>query len=193
MTTAPLKSITIGDIAKGAGISRPSLYFYFDSKAQVFCALLARTGYHRTPGFLLCAADSEQPVAGQVQSIVRQTFRTWRENTVVLRRGFEAADDLDVARQWQRTASDLTGLLAQWIARCRATGLLTVTDETPLELAESLLWLIEKSCYRLFSRATTLSEQNRRAVVLVELGRRMLGDDPVPAGAATGDTERPTR
>jgi AcrR family transcriptional regulator len=37
---APLSQITIDDLATGAGISRSSFYFYFDSKHAVIAALL---------------------------------------------------------------------------------------------------------------------------------------------------------
>ncbi|WP_075740088.1 MULTISPECIES: TetR/AcrR family transcriptional regulator [Actinoalloteichus] len=179
LVNASLRSISIGDIAKGAGISRPSLYFYFDSKAQIFCALLARTRYHCPDDFPLLASVEASAITAEVRSIVDQTVRSWQENTVVLRRGFEAAEDLDVQRQWQQTMSGLIGFIAEWIDRRRSAGLLVTTEETSAELAESLIWLIEKSCYRLFaSRATTQAEQDRRAAVLAGVGLRILGETP---------------
>ncbi|ASO19616.1 AcrR family transcriptional regulator [Actinoalloteichus hoggarensis] len=179
LSNAPLRSISIGDIAKGAGISRPSLYFYFDSKAQIFCALLARTRYHCPDDFPLLAADHASQVAAEVRSIVDQTVRSWQENTVILRRGFEAAEDLDVQRQWQQRLTGLVDFLADWIDRRRSAGLLATTEETPAELAESLIWLFEKSCYRLFSsHSTTSVEQDRRAAVLAGVGMRILGEMP---------------
>lgn len=40
----PLSSITISDLAQGAGISRSSFYFYFESKDAVVLALAQRVG-----------------------------------------------------------------------------------------------------------------------------------------------------
>jgi TetR/AcrR family transcriptional regulator, ethionamide resistance regulator len=38
----PLEEISVADLAKGAGISRPSFYFYFSSKDEVLLVLLER-------------------------------------------------------------------------------------------------------------------------------------------------------
>jgi AcrR family transcriptional regulator len=38
----PLHEISVDDLARGAGISRPTLYFYFPSKDAVFMTLIER-------------------------------------------------------------------------------------------------------------------------------------------------------
>src|SRR6516165_6636836 len=38
----PLKDISVDDLARGAGISRPTFYFYFPSKESVALSLLDR-------------------------------------------------------------------------------------------------------------------------------------------------------
>ncbi|KAA9150738.1 TetR/AcrR family transcriptional regulator [Amycolatopsis acidicola] len=42
LETRPLREISIDDLARGAGISRPTFYFYFRSKDAVLLALLER-------------------------------------------------------------------------------------------------------------------------------------------------------
>ena len=42
LETRPLQEIAIDDLARGAGISRPSFYFYFSSKEAVLLSLLDR-------------------------------------------------------------------------------------------------------------------------------------------------------
>jgi AcrR family transcriptional regulator len=42
LSERPLREISVDDLAKGAGISRPTFYFYFPSKDAVFLTLLDR-------------------------------------------------------------------------------------------------------------------------------------------------------
>ncbi|MDV7267511.1 TetR/AcrR family transcriptional regulator, partial [Rhodococcus oxybenzonivorans] len=41
LRTEPLRNVSIDDLAKRAGLSRSSFYFYFESKWQVLSALLS--------------------------------------------------------------------------------------------------------------------------------------------------------
>ena len=42
LRTTPLRNVSIDDLAKRAGLSRSSFYFYFESKWQVLSALLSK-------------------------------------------------------------------------------------------------------------------------------------------------------
>ncbi|OBH20634.1 TetR/AcrR family transcriptional regulator [Mycolicibacter terrae] len=63
----PLAEISVDDLAKGAGISRPTFYFYFKSKDAVLLSLLEP---------LIAAADSE--FVGAVQRLPTDPRRIWR-------------------------------------------------------------------------------------------------------------------
>ncbi len=63
----PLGEISVDDLAKGAGISRPTFYFYFKSKDAVLLSLLEP---------LIAAADSE--FIGAVQRLPTDPRRIWR-------------------------------------------------------------------------------------------------------------------
>lgn len=63
----PLAEISVDDLAKGAGISRPTFYFYFKSKDAVLLSLLEP---------LIAAADEN--FVGAVQRLPSDPRRIWR-------------------------------------------------------------------------------------------------------------------
>src|SRR6201995_1560316 len=63
----PLADISVDDLAKGAGISRPTFYFYFPSKEAVLLSLLEP---------VIARADSE--FDGAVMRLPTDPRRVWR-------------------------------------------------------------------------------------------------------------------
>lgn len=63
----PLAEISVDDLAKGAGISRPTFYFYFKSKDALLLALLEP---------MIATADSE--FDGAVTRVATDPRRVWR-------------------------------------------------------------------------------------------------------------------
>jgi AcrR family transcriptional regulator len=63
----PLAAVSVDDLAKGAGISRPTFYFYFKSKDAVLLSLLEP---------MIARADSE--FDGAVQRLPTDPRRVWR-------------------------------------------------------------------------------------------------------------------
>nr|WP_234708325.1 TetR/AcrR family transcriptional regulator [Mycolicibacter arupensis] len=67
LSQRPLSEISVDDLAKGAGISRPTFYFYFKSKDAVLLSLLEP---------MIASADSE--FVGAVQRLPTDPRRVWR-------------------------------------------------------------------------------------------------------------------
>ena len=57
----PLTDISVDDLAKGAGLSRPTFYFYFSSKDAVLLTLLDRVIVRRTPRWKRRGATPADP------------------------------------------------------------------------------------------------------------------------------------
>src|SRR5204863_2300854 len=64
----PLHEVSIDDLARGAGISRPTFYFYFPSKDAVLLALLDRV-----------VAEAELMSAGVLGHLAEDPARHWRQ------------------------------------------------------------------------------------------------------------------
>ncbi len=71
--------ISVDDLARGAGLSRPTFYFYFPSKEAVLLALLdrvvAKRGAHRDEAVSSPAGDVETRWRAVIGAIAR-TFRS---------------------------------------------------------------------------------------------------------------------
>lgn len=110
----PLAEISVDDLAKGAGISRPTFYFYFKSKDAVLLSLLEP---------LIAAADSE--FVGAVQRLPSDPRRIWRNgikaffiafssHRAIARAGTEAlATSPEFKAMWN-------GFMGRWIEQTAA-------------------------------------------------------------------------
>ena len=174
LETAPLAAINIGDIATGAGISRPTLYFYFRSRTEVFAALLERTlaELSAPPQELLGAHPVPREVA---TGLLRHVLRSWREHGTVLRRAAETTDDPAVDRIWQQAMATYVTILSDWIARGRAEGRAIDTGEDPAEVAEALTWMVERCYYQLFRREHSREDEERTVQTLTMIMLRSAG------------------
>lgn len=108
----PLTAISVDDLARGAGISRPTFYFYFASKDAVLLALLDR---------VVAEADAvtreafAQPAAGPREG--------WRRAITAYFETFRAHRGLTLAWAQARSSNaeirDLwAGVVEAWVQRC---------------------------------------------------------------------------
>ena len=109
---------TIGDVAKAAGVSYGSIYWYFDSKEALFHALMdhqeaaLRDHIDRTVGDLTEGADGE----ALFRTSVRATFEFFESDRDVVRLLFQ--DSLVLGDRFDR---HLAGLYEGFIADIEAT------------------------------------------------------------------------
>lgn len=108
----PLSAISVDDLARGAGISRPTFYFYFPSKDAVLLTLLDRVVAEADATM---AAVFDGPAAGPREAWQRalgayhETFRTHRALTVAWA---EARASSDAVRTlWAE-------VFERWVQRC---------------------------------------------------------------------------
>src|SRR6201996_1928395 len=64
----PLADISVDDLAKGAGISRPTFYFYFPSKDAVMLTLFERV-----------LAEADATFEGRTDDYAADPARAWRD------------------------------------------------------------------------------------------------------------------
>ncbi|MBF8186426.1 TetR/AcrR family transcriptional regulator [Nonomuraea sp. K274] len=106
-----LSEISIDDLARGAGISRPTFYFYFRSKDAVLLTLLDRV-----------TDEIAEAVAGTFDRLREDPVRYWRECLVatyttfgthrsVLAAAVEAGPTSEEVRRWR------AGMKEIWITR----------------------------------------------------------------------------
>jgi TetR/AcrR family transcriptional regulator, ethionamide resistance regulator len=168
--------MTIEQIARGASISRPTLYFYFESKSQMLAALLARTVEDVLEGYRTAIVDTDDPPERAIGRIVDIVIEGWRRHHLVWRAAIDGAEDDAARQQWADIGVPFIEPLAELIARERKRGRLPETGETPYEISMALSWMVERTVYQLFSRPHRRAEERRLAEVLKRLGLRAMGE-----------------
>ncbi|MFK0248192.1 TetR/AcrR family transcriptional regulator [Amycolatopsis azurea] len=160
--------MTVESIAKGAGISRGSLYFYFGSKQEVLAALVARTvaGLHLDGQ----SADPGSPARDVVRRAVENTARTWREHGLVMRAAVEFSPTVpEIARLWSDTIANNTEAMTRVIV---TAGLPDEDGPTgAAALAQALCWMTERNFYYASTQPGGLE---RATETMVEIWCRVL-------------------
>ncbi|HET9876842.1 MAG TPA: TetR/AcrR family transcriptional regulator [Mycobacterium sp.] len=148
----PLAEISVDDLARGAGISRPTFYFYFRSKDAVLLSLLEP---------MIAQADSE--FDGAVQRLPADPRRVWRggikafftafeSHRTIARAGAEVlATNAEYRAVWQ-------GYMQKWIEQTAAL----ITAERRRGAAPETLPALDL--------ATSLNQMNERTMMATLAG-----------------------
>src|SRR3954468_18010357 len=170
----PLSAVSVDDLARGAGISRPTFYFYFASKDAVLLSLLDR-------------------VVAEADAVTREAFdhpannprEGWRRVITAYYETFRAHRALTLA--WAETRSshagvrDLwAGVVGAWVQRCAAAieterGRGAAPDGPPArDLAVVLTSTNERVLYATFSGDGPGLAENAVVDVLLEVWLRAI-------------------
>lgn len=171
----PLSEISVDDLAKGAGISRPTFYFYFPSKDAVVLTIIDR--------LVTAAADSREEALttmaeGELRAGLRQAltdlygaFRSRRAVTLAaaeLRMRNPEARELwsEVMEGW---VADVTAVIEAERARGAAPA-----GQPPRDLAIALVQMNERVQYAAFTGESPSLDEDRVIDVLVDIWLRAI-------------------
>lgn len=171
----PLGEISVDELAKGAGISRPTFYFYFPSKDAVVLTIIDRLVADAAEGReeILTSLAEEGPRAG-LRTNLENLYGAFRSRPGVVRAGSEL-------RATNQEARDLWALVMEgWVAD--VTAVIEFQRERGAappgpparEMAIALVQMNERAQY-----ATLLDEQpsidrDRALDVLIEIWLRAI-------------------
>ena len=171
----PLSEISVDDLAKGAGISRPTFYFYFPSKDAVVLTIIDRlvaaaAGSREQALKTLAAGD---PRAGLRQALedLYSAFRARRAVTLAaaelrMRNPEARALWAEVMEGW---VADVTAVIEAERARGAAPP-----GEPARDIAIALVQMNERVQYATFADEEPSLEQDRVLDVLVEIWLRAI-------------------
>ena len=146
LLTEPLRTVSIDHLAKGAGISRSSFYFYFESKWQVLSALLSSVtdDVFKASSMIFDRPDGISPEAA-LEHAISEVIAVWERHGHVLREvGDAAAAEPALQAQWDRILGRFIDAAAAAIDRDRAAGI--AADGPPSRaLAAALMWMGERN------------------------------------------------
>jgi AcrR family transcriptional regulator len=112
---------SVSDLVEAAGIARGTFYLYFESKEQIFLALLDGLLVHlRASVRGVTRAPDAPPVLDQLESIAVRILQTLVDNRALTRIIFREAVALD--RAVDERLGAFYGDLQQWVANSIALG-----------------------------------------------------------------------
>lgn len=149
-------AMTVSDIAARAGITRPTLYFYFGSKEEVVTALVARTVENLWERSRDTTTTMDPRAA--ISDALQRTVNLWSSHGVVFRTAIDQSQTVpEIATLWDRTAELFTTAIT---AVLEHAGIDPGSEPHQASaLAASLCWMIERTFYHA-SRLGELSLQH---------------------------------
>jgi AcrR family transcriptional regulator len=144
----PLSSIGIDELAAGAGISRPSFYFYFESREAVLPPLAERIAdelYRSTEVWL---RRSDESPADAARRACEANLAVWHQHGPVLRATVRAADTDPALRSfWGSVGRRVVDAVATQIERERTAGLALPAPPSARALARALVQMNDRAFY----------------------------------------------
>ena len=172
LATQTLDTMTVESIAKGAGITRNALYFYFASKQDVLTALVRRTVADIASYAATIGADKDTNPRERIESGVHDTKRHWSQHGVVMRAAVELGALIpEIGVMWTDTNERYIAVMADVLA---AAGVPIEGPVSAANLSRALCWMTERNFYRASSSGEGDDALEQTADVIVEIWHRMI-------------------
>jgi AcrR family transcriptional regulator len=177
----PLKEISVDDLARGAGISRPTFYFYFPSKDAVVLTLIDRLVESAQGGREAARAKlAEDPRASWRQGL-EAFYAVFSSSRAVMLAGAELSATNPEARQlWSQVMEGWVEDVTEVIEAERARGA-APAGQPARELAIALVQMNERAQYASFAGEQPSLPDDRVIDVLVEIWLRAIYGTAAPA------------
>ncbi|HET6953154.1 MAG TPA: helix-turn-helix domain-containing protein [Acidimicrobiales bacterium] len=175
LATVPYRDMTMDDVAREAGLSRPSLYFYFGSKEAVLTALHERThGVMAQPVQVL--RDGGASPEATMRAAIELLSRIWRAHAPALRTFHEVANSSpEFGARWTANLEHHVDALTELIERERAAGRAAPSPPAARSIASGWFWMLEHQFFALFSRRHTRAEEAELVDTVTALWFRCIG------------------
>jgi TetR/AcrR family transcriptional regulator, ethionamide resistance regulator len=170
----PLNEISVEDLARGAGISRPTFYFYFPSKDAVLLTLVDRVVEEAAGSREEALAKlAEEPRAGWRQGL-QASFDAFGSRRAVILAAAELRTTNAEARQlWSEVMEGWVDDVSAIIESERARGS-APPGQPARELAVALLQMNERAQYASLAGEAPSLDQDRLLDVLVDVWVRAI-------------------
>lgn len=138
----PLSAITVDQLAKGAGLSRSTFYFYFDSRDTVVYTLVADSLTELAD----IMNDLVPPLPAAFRRAIARYLERWQQHGPLLRAFGSTDRDARVEHAWADTHSRIRDQLGGLIDAERAAGRAPDGPDA-LFLADALLAMMWRAGY----------------------------------------------
>ncbi|WP_433171879.1 TetR/AcrR family transcriptional regulator [Actinoallomurus sp. CA-150999] len=167
-----VEPMTVEAIAKGAGISRGSLYFYFGSKQDVLTALVARTLDTLTQDATVFPDDETTPPHQAIEHAIDRTADMWRRHGRVMRTAVDYAAVIpEIGDLWTATVATFAKVMTGVLVRAGVPEGDGPADAAAL--AHTLCWMTERALYQAASQP--VPDLARAITTCTEIWFRVIG------------------
>src|SRR3954454_819163 len=154
LTASRFEEASLEEIAAGAGISRPTFYFYFDSKQALLISLVERTLDDLTADISQALRPLEDDPAQALRAMLRRIAELWWKHRSVLMTAAELAGSAPSVFERIQAVAESQFEVAQILHRIGGSPL--VRDRESAErLARRFGWMVERNFYVVARTAPT--------------------------------------
>jgi TetR/AcrR family transcriptional regulator, ethionamide resistance regulator len=176
-----LSEISVEDLAKGAGISRPSFYFYFPSKDAVVLTLVERMVAEAAASRERALTNLAEEPRASLRRALQTSFEVFGSRRAVILAAAELRAGNAEARQlWSQVMEGWVADAAAVIEAERARGA-APAGQPARDLATVLIQMNERSHYATFAGETPALGEERLLDVLVDVWIRAIYGGDVAA------------
>lgn len=171
-----LNEISVDDLAKGAGISRPTFYFYFPSKEAVVMTIVERLVAEATVSSdeVITALAEAGPRAGLRQGL-EDLYAAFRARPGIVRAGADlrSINHPEASELWGQVMEDWTANVTAMIEFERSRGA-APPGPPAREMALALVQMNERAQYATLLEESPSHDQDRILDVLIEIWLRAI-------------------
>lgn len=171
-----LNEISVDDLAKGAGISRPTFYFYFPSKEAVVMTIVERLVAEATVSSeeVVTVLAESGPRAGLRQGL-EDLYAAFRARPGIVRAGADlrSIDHPEASELWGQVMEDWTANVTAMIEFERNRGA-APAGPPAREMALALVQMNERAQYATLLGEAPSHDQDRILDVLIEIWLRAI-------------------
>jgi AcrR family transcriptional regulator len=144
----PFRELTVDEVMRRTGLSRPSFYVYFRDRHELVLRLV-----ERLRGELLTVANRWYGSEGGGSEVLREALEgvvaVYGRHAAVMRALADAAvEDREVERAYDALVRGFVEATAHHVEAEMRTGLIAALD--PTETAKALIWMTERYLYHSF-------------------------------------------
>lgn len=186
----PFKDLSVDEIARAAGITRSAFYLYFADRRELLVAAAAQATEE-----LYGEADRWWHGSGAPEARLRSALEgvvgLYERHASLLRVVTEVATyDEEVRAFWRRVVERFIAATADYLVRERRAGRLS-RDLEPNPTAESLVWMLERSCYVYLAGGERTGRELVDSLTTAWMAALYLRADFEPRGGRKREGDRP--
>jgi AcrR family transcriptional regulator len=148
LETRSLDEIAVDELTSGAGVSRSTFYFHYESREAVLLALSERVADAMHESAALWLRRGSEPPEDAIRRALTAALTLWRNHGPVLRAALRARDVNPRMREfWSEVGRRFIDAAAEQIERERAAGLALPGPPDARLLATVLESMNEQACF----------------------------------------------